>query len=320
MRVTSQAQYEATQGGAIPPLERVREGIWSVALPTLFPAPHVPYTLCTLVQDAVGAFHLIDTGADNEDAWRAIEDALTAIGGSVADIASVTVTHLHLDHLGLAARVREASGAPVALGRIEQDTISAAPGEVDLTVAWAVPDDRRAELAADPRPQAEPFTADVLLDDGDLLPIPGQKLKVVLTPGHTSGHIAVRMPEERILMSGDHLLPHIFPGIGLDRRDDGNPIRDYYASLDRILAFDGDEVLPAHGYRFEGLAQRVGETAAHHRTRTNEAAKHLVAQPELSVWELASRLTWTLGWDGLRDGNLRSALAQTAWHRELATG
>ena len=317
MRPTSSRQYETARAGGFPELEQVREELWSAALPTGFPAPHVPYTLAHLIRDAHGDVHLIDTSADTDDAWQALTAALAAIGSSLERVASVTITHLHLDHLGMAQRVRAASGAPVILSRADQESLDAAAVPADRAEEWGVPQHRRAELVPGPQPLAG-FRADRVLDDGMLLEIPGRQVVVVHTPGHTAGHLAFSLPGEGVLLSGDHLLPDIFPGIGLDGRDDRNPIGDYLGSLDRMLEFSDCEVLPAHGYRFEGLAARVAETAAHHRRRTEEVSATLAAHPELGVWELASRLSWTLGWEQLRGGNLHSALRQTHWHAELS--
>lgn len=317
MRPTSPPQHAAALAGGLPALEQVREELWSVALPTGFPPPHVAYTLSYLIRDAHGDVHLIDTCADTEQAWQVLTGALAAIGSTVDRVASVTVTHLHLDHLGMAGRLRAASGAPVALGRVDQESLDATAAPRDRAEEWGVPPERRAELAAGPLPLSG-FRADRMLDDGQQLPIPGHEVVVVHTPGHTSGHLALSLPQQGALITGDHLLPEIFPGIGLDDRDDRNPIGDYLASLTRMLQFADAEALPAHGYRFERIAERVAETAAHHRRRTAEVAAARAARPGASVWELASQLSWTLGWHGLRDGNLRSALRQTAWHAELA--
>ena len=71
------------------------------------------------------------------------------------------------------------------------------------------------------------------------------------------------------------------------------------------------------GWRFTGIPARVEVTRAHHAQRTSEVAAALADDPGLPLWELAARLTWTAGWQNLGSFYLRSALMQTAWHREL---
>lgn len=55
--------------------------------------------------------------------------------------------------------------------------------------------------------------------------------------------------------------------------------------------------------------------AEHHLRRAREVRSALERDPDATVWEIASGLTWTGGWDGLAGFTLASALAQTAMHR-----
>ncbi|MEO7348780.1 MAG: hypothetical protein ABIW32_02800, partial [Terrimesophilobacter sp.] len=93
-------------------------------------------------------------------------------------------------------------------------------------------------------------------------------------------------------------------------------IDDYLRSLAAVAKLDEFEALPGHGYRFRGVAGRCAETTAHHEKRTSEVAAAF--SPELSVWDLASRLTWTAGWENLHRLALLSALSQTSLHMERA--
>src|SRR4051794_32968645 len=58
---------------------------------------------------------LIDTAWQTADALAAIEGALADIGARVEDLSLIVLTHGHPDHTGLAAPLRERSGAPIAL-------------------------------------------------------------------------------------------------------------------------------------------------------------------------------------------------------------
>ncbi|MDO9395297.1 MAG: MBL fold metallo-hydrolase, partial [Herbiconiux sp.] len=165
-----------------------------------------------------------------------------------------------------------------------------------------------------------PFTADRVLAHGDLLPIPGRRIRALHTPGHTPGHLCLVDDDERLLFTGDHLLPTIFPGLGL-----GGPapdaLGDYLRSLDAVeheVAHHTEaiDVLPGHGFRFTGLAGRVRVTRAHHLARSAEIAAILQLEPEATVWQTAERVTWTAGFANLSGFYLFSALAQTAMHRE----
>ncbi len=221
------------------------------------------------------AIHLVDAGGLTSEHLAALEAALLTVGHSLDEVASVTATHLHPDHLGLAERIRARTGASIALHRVEQASVLSPPADLgELLDAWGVPVARRAELIDRPSP-VDPVTADVLLDDGDRLPISGREIVVVHTPGHTAGSICLVDAAERLLFTGDHLLPDQFPGIGVDSAPVGNPIRDYLRSLERITAFADHEALPGHGWRFTGIPARVDVTRAHHARRTSEVAAAL---------------------------------------------
>jgi glyoxylase-like metal-dependent hydrolase (beta-lactamase superfamily II) len=182
---------------------------------------------------------------------------------------------------------------------------------------WGVPAHQATELAELVRRPYELPHIDVRLEDGVVLPIPGHELRVVHTPGHTDGHACIVSVAERLLFTGDHLLPDQFAGVGLGAPIPGNPLEDYRRSLERIREFDGYLALPGHGWTFRTIGERIDETLAHHGRRTAEVAAVLAAEPSASVWQIAAQLTWTAGWDALAGFYLVSALRQTAWHREL---
>jgi len=313
---TSDAQFEAHSLGAVPPVEQVAEGIWAVA--TALPFGHIPYTLSYLIRSSGAGVHLVDPGWNSDDNWVTLTNALRAMDATPNDLASVTVTHLHPDHVGLAERVRAETGAPVAVHRLEQAAMdafasSAAIADEGQLERWGVPDDRRPELRALAAASSElrVVTADVLLDDGDRLDVADRDLRVIHTPGHTNGHIC--LVDTDVVLTGDHVLPTIYPGLGLGGATEGNPIADYFASLARVRGFDDREVLPGHSYSFRGLAERCDAIEAHHRRRSSEVAE---AAGGASVWEIAASLTWTAGWANLHGFYVQSALAQTAMHVE----
>ena len=344
MQPTSSAQFDATEkalrtpasgpdsgagGGAgasdagappLPPLEEVRDGIW--ALPQAMPNAQLPYTLSYLVLDANGDVHVIDPGWDSDVNFTALERAVHELGSSIARVATASITHLHRDHTGLAGRLQAAAQTRVVLSRIDQNTLDT-QAQVPLPLfddstfaAWGVPVDRSAALRDSFMPDSGlvEVHADTLLDDGELLDIPGRRIRVLATPGHTAGSLCFTDPDARLIFTGDHLLPMIFPGIGLGGETPGNPVSAYVDSLDRLAPFDEWEVLPGHGYRFTGMAERRAQSAEHHNRRTREAADVLSEHPDATAWQVASQLHWTAGWEALQGPYLRSALAQTAMH------
>jgi glyoxylase-like metal-dependent hydrolase (beta-lactamase superfamily II) len=323
MHPTSSAQFEASQAGTLPAPEQVRDDVWALA--QRMPGAHLPYSLLYLLRDSDRGFHVIDPGWDSDENWDAVIALLGTLDASPADVRSITSTHLHPDHIGLADRLREASGAPLQLHETEAAAIGSpfdAPLSADAVErqleAWGVPADRRDEIVR-VTAQAARFVAppaDRTLVDGERLDIPGFDLLAMLTPGHTSGHLCLRDDARSLLYTGDHLLPMMFAGLGLGAPTTTNPLADYLSSLERVSGYPEHEVLPGHGYRFTGVAERAATTAEHHLRRSREVAAVLADAPDSSNWQIASRLTWSAGWPNLAEFMLFSALAQTAMHRD----
>ncbi len=321
----SDAELRASTTRTPPASEEAGHGISTVALP-LPPGPNVPYTLAYLVADADGAPHLVDAGWDSPDNLARLETALTARGWRLADLRSIIVTHLHSDHLGMAATLRERTGASVVLSRAEQESIdalvSAAPTRVERSreraIGWGVPADRIPELleVAERAAHVTPFRADVLVEDGDVLPIAGRSVRAVVTPGHTPGSLCLADDGSGVVFTGDHVLPTVYSGLGLGGPSPRNALTAMLDSLRRIAELDDLDVLPGHEYRFRGLADRCERIAEHHLRRGGEVAQARDALPDPTVFEIASRVSWSPGWDNMRGFVLQSALQQTAMHLE----
>lgn len=283
----------------------------------------IGHALSYMIEGERGELHLVDAGVDSEKNWSSFVSSLRHIGRSVDDIASVTLTHLHHDHVGIAGRLKKATGVSIAMHHSDADSMRRRTWHLEpemLTDAlrdWGIPDDRKRafhDSAVTPVAEGEASVCDRELVDGEILPI-GEGLTVVHTPGHTRGHIVVSDPRRRLLFTGDHLLPRITPGVGLGGRCSGDdPVGDYLASLAKIQKFDGYEVLPGHGGPFRGVRVRSEQIACRHRERDAELQLLRSRAPDASVWEMASQMTWRSGWHNLSGVHLFSALAQTAMY------
>jgi glyoxylase-like metal-dependent hydrolase (beta-lactamase superfamily II) len=240
VQTTGMAQHEAWQRRELPPVEQLRPDLWSVPVPI----PHNPLRYVSVYVLAVpGGIGLVDTGWESDEGWAALGDGLAGIGAAVADVRGVVVTHRHFDHLGLAARVREASGAWIAMhpadaGRVadwnRRGPAAAVATEVDFLVGLGAD---RADAVSDvgPPEQMARFTRtavpDRSLTDGDLADFPGWSLRAVHTPGHTPGHLCFDEERTGLFLSGDHVLPRITPNVSSGRDGEADPLRSYLASL-----------------------------------------------------------------------------------------
>jgi glyoxylase-like metal-dependent hydrolase (beta-lactamase superfamily II) len=327
VEVTGTAQHEAWQSRWLPPVEQVRDGLWSIPVPI----PHNPLRYVSVHAFALdgGGLGLLDTGWESDDGWMALTDGLASIGGGIDDVRGVLVTHLHFDHLGLANRVREASGAWVAMhpadatlvaGLNRKGGAAAIAAEIEFLVGLGADRD---DAVADVGPAAnmERFTRmavpDRLLEDGDLADFPGWRLRAVHTPGHTPGHLCFADEDGRLFFSGDHVLPRISPNISTGISGAPDPLRDFLASLAAVRDLDPVEVLPAHEWRFRGLADRTDALTAHHEHRLTELLTAIRAHPRSTPWDLAAHLTWSRPWEQYERRMRIFAVTETDAHLRL---
>ena len=316
--VTGTAQQAAWRDRVLPPVEQVRPGLWSI--PTVFEGP-LRYVLAYLVEGPGGPV-LIDTGWPAEESWDGLVAGVRATGHDITDIKAILVTHFHADHLGLAGRVREASGAWIGMHELDARAIGrfgSLEKFVEADAVWlrrrGVPDDEAAEmmpLGVSPKQQLN--WPDVMIEDGARPLGERSALRAIWTPGHTPGHLCFAHETHNVLLTGDHVLPRISPNISPAPGDDDDVLGQFLASLEALAAVEVDEVLPAHEYRFRGLPARVGQLQEHHRARLQEIRTVVGTLDGCTTAQVAERLTWSRPWEQNRGVVRRSAIGETYAH------
>ena len=320
---TSSAQTRAWLARELPPVEAVGDDIWSIPVP--MPNSPLRYTSAYVLATA-GSLAMVDAGWDSDDSWAALCAGLELLGATPRDVRAVLVTHQHFDHLGLAARVRAASGAWIGLHPADAEAV-AAPLYRNPALALAAERRWLRRAGADAEqvdrlggglerfaPRAGVATADRLVEDGERLLLAGRVLRVIHTPGHTPGHLCFAEEQTGRVFTGDHVLPRISPHVSSDRTGRVDLLGAYLASLAGIAREPATEVLPAHEWRFIGLSERAQEIAEHHARRLAELLAVLRRHPGGVPWDLAAELTWSRPW-AQYDGRLRiTAVAETEAH------
>ena len=242
----------------------------------------------------------------------------------MADVQGVLVTHVHPDHYGLAGRIREASGAWIALHPADAallDGRMAEPADIGDRVGAMLrrvgaPDDELAALEralARFRPPGEVVRPDRLVDDGQRPDVPGWDLSAIWTPGHTPGHLCFWEPGHRLLLTGDHVLPRITPNVAFHPQAGDDPLGDFLRSLDRLDPYLPLEVLPAHEHRFTGLHARLAELRRHHDERFREVLVAL-RHGHTTAWDIACRMSWSRTWDEIEGFMRRAAVGEALAH------
>lgn len=273
----------------------LRPGVHWVRMPLPFALDHINLWVLDDAIDGRSGFTLIDCGITSEatrDAWERLFDSL--FDGRPA--LRVLSTHFHPDHLGLAhwlttGGARRRWEAPLwmtateyAFGRF----MSMGGGEISGESAaqhFARNGLDDPESLARVRARGSGYYPKLVpavptsfrrIQDGDQISVgpPHAKrvFRVIVGFGHAPEHASLYCEDDRLLISGDMVLPRISTNVSVfDLEPEGNPLPRYLHSLDRLLALPADTlVLPSHGKPFSGLHARIAQQHAHHAERLTE--------------------------------------------------
>ncbi len=270
--------------------EEVAPGIFRITIPLPFP----PREVAAWAVRIEGGWMLVDSGMDTPAARSALLDGARALGIRPADLVLVVLTHVHVDHYGLAGIVRDWSGARVVIHEIEErlarrwvdcweedrSLVKAGLHAAGVPADLLPPMLEVVEVAHRLYPTFHPDQ--VLHGERGQLPV-ADGWDWILTPGHSPGHICLHHPELRILISGDHILPRISPNIGADVYA-ADPLTGYLASLRHLRDLPVELVLPSHGPPFHDMQGRIDDLLAHHDARNDQLCQ-LLQHPQ-TAYEL----------------------------------
>ena len=267
------------------------------------PLPHIGSVNAWLLRG--DPLTLIDTGPASDEALAALEAGLRREGVRLNDIELVLGTHHHLDHVGLAAAIRHASGATVAVLGETADYVADFHGNLDLDRAFSrrlmaahgVPGDvieTGEELWDFIRANGRRFDADVRLADGDRIRAGGRDLEVVARPGHSpTDTLFVDAGADRAFV-GDHLLATIssnteIPPVSAADGARPRPRTEYLANLVKTAALGVDTLLTGHGPAITDAPALVETRLAEHQRRASRIAA-ILSRGSRSAYAIAEDL------------------------------
>jgi glyoxylase-like metal-dependent hydrolase (beta-lactamase superfamily II) len=250
-----------------PRTERLMPGVWRLRLP--LPWPGVPHGNAWAVASD-GGLVMFDTGIGGKGKLRQLDLALAQAGFGVEDVRLVVCTHSHTDHYGLAGSIVERAGCELWMHprwghvRLQADDPKAAlEARIEAARQSGVPP-KSLERYRERREEDDDPGIDSLKEPDREL-VPGVEIETDLgawqvyeTPGHAPSHVVLHQPEQRLLISGDHLLGRTV--LFFDYGHSPDPVGEFLGSLDQVEPLDVGLVLPGHGRTFRDPEAKIAES------------------------------------------------------------
>jgi len=200
---------------------------------------------------------VIDPGPNDDDHLQALTKAIAG-----RPVSHIFVSHTHRDHSPLSGRLKALTGAPLVAEGPHRPARLRLEGET-------TPLDSSGDMD---------FRPDIMLADGEVVNGDGWSLRAVHTPGHTANHLALALEGSDILFSADHVMAW---STTIVAPPDGS-MKDYMASLDKLLEREDRIFFPGHGGPVTAPKAFLRGLKAHRKMR-ERAILERIAAGDLSI-------------------------------------
>jgi hydroxyacylglutathione hydrolase len=144
-------------------------------------------------------------------------------------VKAIVITHAHIDHIGGAEKLKQATGAPVYMNRNDAELQKM----LGVQASWLG------------QPEPPPVEVDCDARDGDKLRVGSADFHVLHTPGHTQGSVSLWIPSEGKLVAGDTLFLGSIGRTDLPGGDGRQIIRSIH---EKLMCLPPETiVIPGHG-------------------------------------------------------------------------
>lgn len=266
---------------------------------------------------------LIDAGVKTDEAWERLVAVLAKHRLAPSDIRRILLTHGHLDHVGLAPRLVEESGAETWAHPDVIEQFATYDREVeegqrflhDLLLEFGAPQtavDEVTRFRSQFHALGATFRIDHALEDGQVV----GRLKAHYVPGHSASDTLFYDAGRRAAFTGDHVLKGVSPNPLLRRESRRAMVRarsllEYQRSLRLTRDLDIETCYPGHGAPFGEHRAVINGLLERHERRTREVAKLLEERP-MTPYEIVMRI-----FPRIANQSLHFALAVAVGHLDV---
>lgn len=158
-----------------------------------------------------------------------IEAIVAILNRHALKVKAIAITHAHIDHIGGAAKLKAATGAPVWMNAEDLWLYD----RLDMQAGWlGMQTPERTEIDYEAR-------------EGDSLKLGEADFHVLHTPGHTQGSISLWIPGEKKVVAGDTLFRDSIGRTDLPGGDGRAILKSIHTKL---MVLPGEAVvIPGHG-------------------------------------------------------------------------
>jgi glyoxylase-like metal-dependent hydrolase (beta-lactamase superfamily II) len=272
-------------------LQEVAEGVFWLRMPLPFALDHINLWLLRDCFEGKEGWTIVDCGISSDVTKQAWEN-IFANHLQGLPVVRVLVTHMHPDHIGLAYWLCEKWQVPLWMsmtdfmmaqwlstneGGLKIGSIAGGGGAADHFYKHGLTDEADLEKI---RARADHYSSLVplvprryrrVMDQEEVL-IGNRSWLAISGYGHAPEHLAFACVKDKIMISGDMMLPRISTNISVhDLEPDGDPLGMFLDSISKFEFLDKQTlVLPSHGKPFIGLHYRMMQLREHHVDRLKE--------------------------------------------------